>query len=315
MNERPNWIAVSGTWDFGDEGIAQTDSNAVLTRCWRPIGCANFTANFIMRAESFADGKNAEAKFLFSEADKDERFRIDFMYTQNVCRITAVNLQVMAPLFLTIHRDHTVRVRVREHLLRVFVDEIPILNDIPFNSHSDGRIGFGTHNASAEFKAIRISPLESLHCFVIMPFDERRNLVYEQVIRPALDSHPDIYFKTTRADEKSTAGRVSLEILKDIETSHLIVADITKNNKNVFYEIGYADASRKAIIFLHQRQQGQCPELPFDVRDRRCHFYEFSNSGFQSLRKKLTETASDVVENIRPNRQQPKDSTEPEALA
>jgi hypothetical protein len=51
------------------------------------------------------------------------------------------------------------------------------------------------------------------------------------------------------------------QILRHIETADLLVADLTDTNGNVMYEVGYADALRKAIVVINQ----DVASTPFDL--------------------------------------------------
>jgi hypothetical protein len=293
MKTQPTWTewGEKGRWTISADALYQHDASADLAGCWKKIPHADFTVRFTMRANA-ESARDAETKFLFAKADKGETHRIDFMYAHHVCRITFGRAQRFAALMLEPRRGYDVCVKVREHFISVLVNDIPIFVNEPFNGESDRRIGFGTNNTSAEFSSILISHLIAQKCFVMMPFDERRNLVYEQVIKPALSQHPDIYFDTIRADEKATAGKITDEISTDIQDADLIVAEITKDNLNVYYEIGYAHAFGKPVILLVQKREGRQPDIPFDLRGIRYQSYSFSDGGFKDLRTRLIKVAA-----------------------
>ena len=67
-----------------------------------------------------------------------------------------------------------------------------------------------------------------------------------------------------------------------------MIADISGVNANVYFEVGYALASKKPIILLAKKDT----ELPFDVSGFRVLFYEDSIGGKakveEGLRKHLT---------------------------
>ena len=80
---------------------------------------------------------------------------------------------------------------------------------------------------------------DRLMCFTIMPFNTKLNSVYTDVIVNILN---ELEITSIRADEFFNADKVveGIDIL--IKDADLIIADITDNNPNVFYEIGKADA-------------------------------------------------------------------------
>jgi nucleoside 2-deoxyribosyltransferase len=65
-----------------------------------------------------------------------------------------------------------------------------------------------------------------------------------------------------RADELEH-NRGAVQVVYDqIQSAHLVVADMTGRNSNVYYEVGYAHALGKDVILLTHRAE----DLPFDLR-------------------------------------------------
>ena len=64
----------------------------------------------------------------------------------------------------------------------------------------------------------------------------------------------------------------------------MVIADITPNNPNVYYEVGYADALNKPLILIADRKEGL---KPFDVRAYRTIFYENSIGGKNRIESDL----------------------------
>ena len=56
-----------------------------------------------------------------------------------------------------------------------------------------------------------------------------------------------------RADEVSGPGLVIGDIVRELSTSQLVIADITPINANVYFEVGYALALGKPTILLAQK--------------------------------------------------------------
>ena len=95
-----------------------------------------------------------------------------------------------------------------------------------------------------------------------MPFLEEFDSVYEDLICPALE---DAGYQVTRADEISNQQAVMKDVVTSIAESDLIVADLTSNNPNVFYELGVAHGLRRDVILMTQ----EIESLPFDLRSYR----------------------------------------------
>ena len=90
--------------------------------------------------------------------------------------------------------------------------------------------------------------------FVIMPFGEQLDVLYQWEIAPFLrngGAPESEEFKCTpeRADDIRQTGFIICEkICKKIQEADYIVVDVTYDNPNVFYEFGLATALRKCII-------------------------------------------------------------------
>ena len=96
--------------------------------------------------------------------------------------------------------------------------------------------------------------------FVLMPFDPSYDWVYES-IHNVCDK---ISVKAIRADNIFGTAPIIENILQEIHTSEIIIADLTGKNANVFYEVGIAHTLRdcNSIILLAQHIE----DIPFDLR-------------------------------------------------
>src|SRR5687767_12595358 len=85
-------------------------------------------------------------------------------------------------------------------------------------------------------------------CFVIQPFDKGKfDKRFTDVFKPAIEKANLVPY---RVDEDSSV-RVPIETIeKGIRQSHLCFADITLDNPNVWYELGYAFACNKDVILI-----------------------------------------------------------------
>ena len=100
-------------------------------------------------------------------------------------------------------------------------------------------------------------------CFVIQPFDSENNRRYEEIYKPALT---DVGLEPYRVDQ-DPAVQVPIEsIEKRIRDSAICLADITEDNPNVWYELGFAFAVASPVVMTcaYRRQT----KLPFDIHHR-----------------------------------------------
>ncbi|MBO3705522.1 MAG: tetratricopeptide repeat protein [Candidatus Accumulibacter sp.] len=114
------------------------------------------------------------------------------------------------------------------------------------------------------------------HAFVAMPFGSKPgadgqlidfNRVYAEYIRPALEAAGMEVF---RADEEQRAGDIRTDMFQELLIADLVVADLTLDNPNVWYELGVRHALRARGVVL---VQGPRPNQPFDIyTDRKLRY-------------------------------------------
>ena len=94
------------------------------------------------------------------------------------------------------------------------------------------------------------------HAFVAMPFGVKKdsqgieidfNRVYTELIKPALEAAGlDVF----RADEEERAGDIRTDMFQELLIADLVVADLTLDNPNVWYELGVRHALRARGVVL-----------------------------------------------------------------
>jgi hypothetical protein len=123
-------------------------------------------------------------------------------------------------------------------------------------------------------------------CFVIQPFDkggpyDRR---YRDVLEPAIK---DAGLEPYRVDEDPTATVLIDDIEKGIQDAEVCLADITTNNPNIWYEVGFALANGKAVVMVCLDPRPD--PFPFDIRHRHIITYSLqSRSDFDKLKTEVT---------------------------
>lgn len=119
-------------------------------------------------------------------------------------------------------------------------------------------------------------------CFVVMQFTEEYNALYKEVIKPTCELFG---YTVVRADDFYTSGLIIDDITRSISESSLVIADVTPNNPNVFYEVGYAHGIGKPTILLSDRKRDR---LPFDISGFRTLFYDNTIGGKSVVLERLT---------------------------
>ena len=88
-----------------------------------------------------------------------------------------------------------------------------------------------------------------------------------------------------------------ISIEERIRNATICLADISTDNPNVWYELGYAFAVRRSVIMVCSKERGG--RFPFDIRDRTIIEYASdSRSDFDKLRNEISKRAKALVKKI-----------------
>lgn len=136
---------------------------------------------------------------------------------------------------------------------------------------------------------------DKIFAFVLMPFHEDFDDIYKLGIKETSSS---LNIKAERVDEQIYQESILERIYLQIDAADIIIADMSGQNPNVFYEVGYAHAKEKLCILLTK----QSSDIPFDLKHHRHIVY---NGSISKLKKSLeTELlwAKSQIENVRRSR-------------
>lgn len=115
-------------------------------------------------------------------------------------------------------------------------------------------------------------------CFVIQPFDKDKfDQRYTDVFEPAIKAAG---LEPYRVDRDPTVT-IPIERIEDgIKTAKICFAEITLDNPNVWYELGFAFASGKDVVMVTEERQ----KFPFDIQHRQVINYKTtSKSDYEKL--------------------------------
>ena len=102
-------------------------------------------------------------------------------------------------------------------------------------------------------------------CFIIMPFGgasqalkRKFDGVYKGIIVPAVQ---EAGYEAVREDIAETPGSIPKSIVKKLEDSDMVIADLTGMNPNVFYELGIRHVLSKCgtVLIINKGET-----IPFD---------------------------------------------------
>ena len=85
------------------------------------------------------------------------------------------------------------------------------------------------------------------NCFVLMPFSEEFDDIYQLGIKSTCN---EMKINCERVDEQIFNHSILQQIYNQIENADILIADLTNQNPNVFYEVGYAHGLKKKVILL-----------------------------------------------------------------
>jgi hypothetical protein len=109
-------------------------------------------------------------------------------------------------------------------------------------------------------------------CFIVMPFSEQwSNKVFYNFIQPAVKKSE---MECVRGDMIPRVGKLSENIVKQIQKAGLVIADISVPNANVFYELGIADTMGRDVFLLYEKSAEQ--NLPADIQG--AHYFAYNSN-------------------------------------
>ncbi len=122
-------------------------------------------------------------------------------------------------------------------------------------------------------------------CFVIQPFDSGKfDKRFEDTFKPAIEKAGLVPY---RVDQDPNV-EIPIEAIEEgIRDAAVCLADITTDNPNVWYELGYAFAAGKPVVMIcsSERKDGR---YPFDIQHRTVIGYTSdSASDFEVLKEKV----------------------------
>lgn len=178
--------------------------------------------------------------------------------------------------------DETKFASFMDWIIKNGINKIPVEDYIP------------THNAQSLIALFnRVFEAKGREIFISMQFnDPQSEMIYEKVVQTIERfNHKkglDIKITTIRIDQKATTEMftISNEITRAIESSSLIIADLSSHNVNVYHEIGVAMGIAQAkrvpapVILLYKKDSSFRDKEKTDED----HFIGFNLRGESQLR-------------------------------
>lgn len=288
-----SWAALSGRWKFA--GGKATFSG--------PDGAAAYPFGLAIGKQKFRDGsirtrvrlarnerttaaivvgyKTVTAPYVLAQIGAYNKAYAVSEYRPNFGWEAVAGAGLLSNLDPKIEYD--LAVRLEGQTLSMSVNGVNVLNVLlrqPLEGEGMGL--FAWDDAEVVFEETLIESRRP-RVFVIMPFKEPFDSLYKDVIRPVAED--ELGFEIVRVDEIQAPGIILDDIQRQIAASHAVIAEISTQNPNVFYELGYAHALQKPAIILVRRENSN--DVPFDVKSYRAIYYDDSIGGKKIVERNL----------------------------
>jgi len=149
-----------------------------------------------------------------------------------------------------------------------------------------------TRNKATSTKSAAPPPKEETGqntCFVISPIGTpgtEKHAKFKEVLDYIIKSGvkaSGYTLQVVRADDIDRAGSFIKDILENLYGSYVVVADLTEQNPNVFYELGVRHALSPRTILIAQ----SVDDIPSDLREYRTIVYDTSAKGAAEFSARL----------------------------
>jgi hypothetical protein len=129
--------------------------------------------------------------------------------------------------------------------------------------------------------------LRETFCFVVTPFRPELNFFY-LYLKGYLEDRYKI--RVERGDSNVLTKELLRKISEQISDASFLIADITGNNPNVFFELGIAHERSKLVIFLTQDDPKDAP-----VDTRQFEFIKYELDKHEDFLAKLDNAVRNVL--------------------
>lgn len=132
-------------------------------------------------------------------------------------------------------------------------------------------------------------------CFVIMPISDvlgydagHFKAVYEHTFKPACEAAG---YEAVRADDVKATNMIQEDIIKKLYESEMVLCDLSTNNPNVLYELGFRQAFGKPVVLVKDDKT----EYIFDASLFRAQSY-MSSRKYEIVLKERNEIKNAILE-------------------
>ncbi|MDN4012665.1 nucleoside 2-deoxyribosyltransferase [Chryseobacterium gambrini] len=288
-----NWLVTSG-----QAKITETKITYIPTKAKDPEGNEYYQTSVINSDVDFENGsiefniKVKEIKALCQivlETEEYGNLNIGMNASGSLFGITKYDYKTKRwewqngsgfPENLELDKEYKLKIIVTGSLLTLYVNNIKIAESNQYIKKAQLKF-FITSSNEVEITDFKVT-MKKPKAFIVMQFSDEFNKLYNEVIKPICEEYG---LECERADEFYTSTPIIADIVNSLIKCSIIIAEITPDNPNVYYELGYAHAINKPTILLCDKNKRS--KLPFDVSGFRTLFYEDSIMGKSSIESSL----------------------------
>ena len=180
-----------------------------------------------------------------------------------------------------LNREVRLRIGVVGSSVTMWVDGVEVLRGTyPIKRSQLAILLRGSETVEAELLSVAATPSVA---FIVMQYTPEFDALYSEVIAPVCK---EFGLSPVRADDIYNNGQIVDDIARSIREAALVIADITPENANVYYEVGYAHGIAKETVLLAERRREK-ERLPFDLSGFRTIFYDNTIGGKSMVEEKL----------------------------
>ncbi len=144
---------------------------------------------------------------------------------------------------------------------------------------------------------------EKRKCFIIQPLTNKYKKRCEETYKPAIEKAGLVPY---RVDEDYDATRLKIQvIMEEIEKSAVCLAEISEDNPNVWYELGFAHGHDVPVVLICEKDKRD--KLPFDVNQREAYSYGTTSQGdWEELQEEIEKRLRKAVSGEKPAKKEKK---------
>jgi hypothetical protein len=152
------------------------------------------------------------------------------------------------------------------------------------NGTNKGELGLSVKGLERYYDLTEQKVNDTKLAFMAMPFgNDTLDSIFKEWFKPACKA---VGFDLRRVDERPEAGIINQKMMVDIRKSRFLIAELTCENRGVYWEAGFAEGLNRPVIYTCHKVYEKKKSLHFDIRQHYIIFW---------TQKTLEKAARDLV--------------------